>query len=233
LITRADFLAATALAAASPTAPTAASTASPTPQPEPSFPPLHFDVAAFDAALATTASHRHLFATTKLAGGLVLGQMRGIADAYSSIAVSSQDVRPVAVFYHGLSITLAFDDTVWNDYFIPTLPKGMRKVDDLQKDFSTVYDAKVRGNPCLHTTGKKDDSSIETLVADYQARFFVCNEAAKGFSEFIARRLKLDPLMVYQNLASHLVPKTMLTPSGVWAVHAVQERHYTYLQATL
>jgi hypothetical protein len=233
MTTRSEFLAGAVVSVAAPTTATPAPTSSPTAQPEPSFPPLHFDVAAFDAALATSAAHRHLFATTKLDGGLALAQIRGVADAYASLGVSSQDVHPVAVFYHGESITLGFDDVIWDDYFIPMRPKDKQHLNEYAKDFETVYDPKVRGNPCLHKTGKKEDSSIEYLVANLQARFFVCNNAAKGFSQYIAEHLKLDPLVVYARMAAHLVPNGMLVPAGIWAVHAIQERHYTYLQATL
>jgi hypothetical protein len=233
MTTRSEFLAGTVFAAASPLGGSPSPAASPTSWPEPSWPPLRFDVPAFDAALETTAAHRHLFAATKVAGGLVLGQIRGVADAYASFGVPAQDMRPAAVFYHGASVALGFDDAIWNEYFIPMQPKNAHDLSDFEKDFKTVYDPKVRGNPCLHQTGKKDDSSIEYLAANLQARFFVCNQAAKGFSLFAARRLKLDPLTVYARLAAHLVPNAMLVPAGIWAVHAVQERRYTYLQATL
>ncbi|MBV8148204.1 MAG: hypothetical protein JO092_03845 [Candidatus Eremiobacteraeota bacterium] len=234
MVTRGDFLASTALVVASPTGASPSPASSPTPQSEASFPPLEFDVTAFDAALSTTATHRHLFAATKLAGGLVLGQMRGVLDAYEDIGMPAAGVHPVAVFYHGLSVLLGFDDVVWNEYFIPTRSKRTQHMNEYERDFNTVYDPKVRGNPCLHKTGKKDDSSIEALVADAGARFFVCNNAAKGFAQYyIAPRLKSDPLKVYATLAAHLVPNAMLVPAGIWAVHAVQERRYTYLQATL
>jgi hypothetical protein len=232
MTTRGEFLAGAALATA---APSIAASPAPTssPSPEPSFPPLHFDVSRFDAALATTAEHRHLFATTKIEGGLALGQMRGVLDAYKEIGVAAADVHPVGVFYHGGSVVLGFDDAMWNEYFSQLHPKGIAVLKAYEKDFDTVYDSKTRGNPCLHKTGKKDDSSIESLVSDADARFFVCNNAAKGFALFIARSMKLDPLSVYSTLAGHLVPNAMLVPAGTWAVHAIQERHYTYLQATL
>jgi hypothetical protein len=233
MTTRSEFLAGAVLSAAAPMTASPAPASSATPEPEPSFPPLHFDVSAFDAALETTAAHRHLFAATKVEGGLVLGQIRGVADAYASFGVTAMDVRPAAVFYHGESVTLGFDDAIWNEYFIPVQAKSTHNLSVWEKDFRTVYDPRVRGNPCLHKTGKNDDTSIEYLVANLQARFFVCNQAAKGFSQIIARHLKLDPVAVYTRLSTHLVPNAMLVPAGIWAVHAIQERRYTYLQATL
>ncbi|MEO6836241.1 MAG: hypothetical protein ABI231_10115 [Candidatus Tumulicola sp.] len=232
--TRSDFLATGSLAMLTPGI-AAAKTPSPPPKPapEPSLPPLHFEVAAFDAALNTAAPHRHLFASTKIDGGVVLAAMRNTLNAYGDIGVATRDVFPVAVLYHGGSVFLAFDDAVWNEYLIPLQPKGARNLDDYAKDFDTVYDPKKRGNPCLHKTGGHEDTSIESLVADAGACFFVCNNAARGFAHYIATHLKKQPAEVYVQLAAHLVPNAMLVPAGVWAVHAIQERRYTLLQTSL
>ena len=233
--TRLDFLGAATLAALAPVAADAAASPSPapaaSPAAQPTIGPLPFDLAAFDAALETSAPHKHLFAATKLESGLVLGQMRGTLKAYAEIGTPLTDVRPAAVFYHGGSIMLAFDDAAWNAYFIPMQPKTAAGANEYSKDFATVWDGQKRGNPCLHKTGSADDTSIEGLTQD-GARFFVCNNAAKGFAGFIARALKKSPLEVYRGMVAHLLPNAMLVPAGVWAVHAVQERHYTLLQTT-
>jgi len=248
MTTRKSFLASgAALAALAPPAamasPSPAASASPpggaipqaapsaTPSPEPSFPPLKFQLSAFEAALKTAAPHRHMFAATHIAGGQVFGAMRGVLDAYADIGVPAKDVHPVAVLYHGGSVYLGFDDAMWNEYFIPLQPKGNLNLNDYAKDFNTVYDAGTHGNPCLPKSG--GDSSIESLVADAGAHYFVCNNATKGFATYIARYLKKDPVDVYATLAAHLVPNAMLVPAGIWAVHAIQERGYTYLQDNL
>jgi hypothetical protein len=233
MTTRSEFLAAGVASAAIPTlaAASPAPSSSPSPKPEPSLPPLHFDLTAFDGVLNVPAAHKHLFAAAKLNGGLILDNVRSTLTAYSSIGVSLKDVQPAVVFYH-FTTCLGFDDTIWNDYFIPTAPKKS-DLTEFAKDFNSVYDAKSRGNPCLHKTGKSDDTSIESLVADANARFFVCNNATRYVAGFMAKQLKLEPLQVYTKMTSHLVPNAMLVPAGVWGIHAVQERHYTYLQATL
>jgi intracellular sulfur oxidation DsrE/DsrF family protein len=38
---------------------------------------------------------------------------------------------------------------------------------------------------------------------------------------------------VYDRLTKALVPSASVVPAGVWAVHAIQERRFTYLQTTL
>jgi len=226
--TRGEFLAASAALAATPQV---AAAATPPPSPEPSFPPLRFDVAAFDLVLNVPATHKHLFAAAKLNGGLILDAARNTLTAYTDIGVSIKDVQPALVFYHFTSC-LGFDDVIWNDFFIPLQPKSP-KTSEFATDFASIYDGKTRGNPCLHKTGKPGDTSIESLIADANARFFVCNNATRYFAGYAAKQLKLDPLDVYGKMTAHLVPNAMLVPAGVWGIHAVQERHYTYLQATL
>lgn len=238
MTTRSEFLAAGVaaaaipnVAAASPT-PQASPAASPAASAEPSLPPLHFDVPAFDAVLNVAAPHKHLFAAAKLNGGLILDNARSVLEAYRSLGVSYKDVQPALVFYH-FTTCLGFNDVVWNEYFIPLQPKKGAAPVEFATDFASIYDGKARGNPCLHKTGKPDDTSIEALVADSNGRFFVCNNATKYFAGFAAKHLKLNPPDVYAKMVANLVPNAMLVPAGVWGIHAVQERHYTYLQATL
>jgi hypothetical protein len=229
--TRSDFLATGTLAMLTPAVGVSPPPSSPKPSPEPSLPPLHFDLGAFDATLNVAASHRLLFASTKLDGGIVLDAMRNTLNAYRDVGISLGDVRPVAVLYHGLSFALGFDDAMWNEYFIPVFSKAKH---DFTKDFDTVYTSKTRGNPCLHKHGGRDDTSIESLVADAGARFFVCNNAAQGFARYIiAPFLKKPAIAVYNDLVAHLVLNAGLVPAGVWAVHAIQEQKYTLLQTSL
>jgi intracellular sulfur oxidation DsrE/DsrF family protein len=229
MTTRSEFLSAGVAAAAIPAL--VAASPAPSPSPEPSFPPLHFDVAAFDAALDVPAAHKHLFASAKVNGGLILDSVRSTLDAYGTLGISVKDVQPAVVFYH-FSSPLGFDDLIWNQYVIQVMSKN-GKSGELSKDLASVYDGKSHGNPCLHKTGKEFDTSIESLIADANTRFFVCNNATMYMAGFFAKQLKLDRLTVYATMAAHLVPNATIVPAGVWAIHAVQERHYTYLQATL
>jgi hypothetical protein len=241
--TRKNFLASgAALAALAPVAATASPAAAPKPSPSASpaaagddIPELKFSLAAFDAALATPSIHKHLFTTVKIDSGEVFGAMRGTLDAYAGMGVALSAVRPVAVLYHGIAIALGFDDLVWNEYFLPfsagkmTSPQGVERA----ADFATVVDSKTKGNPVLHKTGGDYDMSIESLVADANAHFFLCNNATRGFASIMAKKLDKHPADVYATMSAHLVPNAMLVPAGVWAVHAVQERRYTLLQTSL
>jgi intracellular sulfur oxidation DsrE/DsrF family protein len=227
--TRADFLATGALAAL-------AATPSPKPEAKPAYPPLGFDTKAFDDALKSAsngpAAHRHMFAAQRIDSGQVFGTMQGVLDAYASTGVDVATVASVAILYHGMSVVLALDDAMWNRYVLPNRDKAFKEAKEQAKDLDSVYDASTKGNPCLHRTNKEDDASIERLTSE-GSRFFVCNHALQGVASFLARGLKADKLTVYRDLAAHLVPRSMLVPAGIWAVHAIQERGYTYQQVNL
>ncbi len=229
--TRKSFLAAGTALAIAPALAGAAETAKP-PSPTATNPPLNFDLAAFHAALTTTAKHKHAFASVKIDGAEVMGAMRNTLHAYADIGVAHNDVFPIAVLYHGVAITLAFDDTIWESYTLPFFHQSP-KDSDVTKDLASVIDAKTAGNPLREPQGGEWDRSITSLVSDAGARFFVCNNAARGYARTLANALKRDPDSVYDELARHLVPNAMLVPAGVWAVHAIQERGFTLLQTSV
>lgn len=219
--TRGDFLtAAGALAALIPTpGGTPQPGASPAgPPPMEDVLPRGFDLAAFDAALETPAKHKHLFAVITDAS-VALAATRSTLNAYHVLGIDAADVQPAVVFYHGPAVLSAFDDAMWNRYVIPT--KSVPPSDSKEK---------MTGNPLLKEKGGDWDSSIPSLVASADVRFFVCNLAAHGHASRFAKQLHLSAKGVYEDLASHLIPNAMLVPAGVWAVHAIEERQYTLLQ---
>jgi hypothetical protein len=227
MTTRKDFLAVGALAAAIPDIALGDAPAQNTPSGK-----LSFDVEGFTQLLDSSQSHKLLFAACELNGGEVLGAIRNTLNAYRDIGVTWNDVFPVAVLYHGLSICLAFDDSIWNGYIIPL--QGKRPKESAQaKQIASVRKAGTPGNPCLREQGGENDTSIRSLVADVGTRFFVCNNAVHGVSNLLATALGKSADAVYGDLVHHLVPNAMLVPAGVWAVHAIQEQRFTLLQTSL
>ncbi|HVA33492.1 MAG TPA: hypothetical protein VNG31_05050, partial [Candidatus Baltobacteraceae bacterium] len=122
MATRQSFIAANllagSLAALAAAAPARANSPSPSPAPKETIPPLEFDLAAFDAAAARPASHRHMFATTKVAGGVVLHAVQNTLDAYALLKEPLGAVTTAVVLYHGASITMAFDDAIWKELIV-------------------------------------------------------------------------------------------------------------------
>ncbi len=180
--------------------------------------PSGFQFGVFDAALATPAKQKHLFACITEAS-VALTAVRTTLNAYHVLGVPAADVQPVVVFYHGVAVLSAFDDAMWTRYVMPT---NSALASDLKE--------KITGNPLMKKKGGAWDSSIPALVASANTRFFVCNLATHGYASRFAKQLHLSAKDVYEDLASHLIPNAMLVPAGVWAIHAIQERQYTLLQ---
>lgn len=231
---RKDFLLAGALAAAMPAIADAdpAPAKAAAPPPEPPWPKFAFDLVAFNAMLDGTQPHKHLFTSVNIDKGTIFAMVRNTLEAYGDLDVPASDVLPAAVLYHGTGVTLGFDDAMWDKYIIPVSKKlaGVPEAKGIAAQFDAVVKPGKTGNPCLHGD---DGASIETLVRKGGLRLFLCNEATRGFSSAIAHHLGLNALDVYHDIAAHLVPNAMLTPTGVWAVHAVQEHGFTLLPVTV
>jgi hypothetical protein len=238
MTSRKQFLIASAAVAAA--LPAAADAASPSPAPAPSekpWPPFVFDTAAFDRALNGPQTHKHLFSTVEIKNGIIFDMVGNTLLGYKEIGVPLIDVLPAVVMYHGVSIAMGFDDRAWDTYVIPGVAKMKSSsgphAEAAVKQFEGVIKPGVKGNPFLHSHGGEDDNSIEALERQTGMRLFMCNLATRGFSEFLAKQLGMKAKDVYDDIAAHLVPNAMLTPSGVWAIHAVQQHDFTLLPVTV
>lgn len=199
------------------------------PRSDDEIPPLAFERAKFDALTSKAVDHRHLFAAQKIGDGYALEAMTNTYNAYTvGLHESKPSLLMAAVFYHGASIALAFNDHVWNALLIPALAKFPHSI---RADIGKVKAG--GGNPHLHQQKETTDvdTSVERLAA-LGSLFFVCNNATVGVAGLIAEALGRNQVEVYTELAKGLVPSAMLVPAGVWAVHALQEAKFTYLQAT-
>lgn len=226
--TRKEFIFASSLAAA--TAPALAladsATKSAAPRAQGDLPPFVFDRAAFEAITVRPVKHRHSFASIEIDEGLIFDAMTNVLDAYEqSLGENPPSVTSAAVLYHGLAITMGFNDVAWNELFIPAAAKDPR--------FKGKVPQAGSGNPWLHrkTVGSRD-ASIDALTAR-GAAYLVCNHAASGTAYDLATALGRAPADVYATMTANLVPQAMLVPAGVWAIHALQEAHFTYEHISL
>lgn len=226
--TRKDFLAVASLAALAPQIAAAAPTAQPAADPREVLPKLKFDVAAFDATLTKAAAHRHLFSAAPLDGGTIFAAIRNTLDAYRDfLDVGYEQILPVAVLYHGVSIALGFNDAAWNELFLPAMasyPPAVR----------AAFGAARRGggNPYLHAR-QAHDWSLESLVADCGLRTYICNNAMRSFATSAAKTLHMTPSAIYEKLTANVATNAMVVPAGVWAIHALQERRFTLLETSV
>jgi hypothetical protein len=207
--TRKDFLAAASLVAATSAAGTASAAET----------KLPFDLTAFNALLDGPQPHKHLFAACEIKGGEVLDMVRNTVNAYRDIGVPLTGVQPAVVLYHGPSIFLGLNDTFWNTYLGANAPK------DVLPQLATIRKDGAQGNPAL--------AQMTGLAADANTRFFICNNAAHGFSEMVGKVANVPAASVYADLTKSLVQNAQLVPAGIWAVHAIQEHRFTLAHTSL
>jgi hypothetical protein len=226
MTSRKDFLIGGTLAAAA--LPAAAQAAAPAPGATAlDWPKLAFDLKAFNAGLDGTQTHKHLYTSVEIENGTAFAMVQNTMLAYQQIGTPPSDITTAAVFYHGTAVLLGFDDVVWNTYIIP-LAKSKKvspRMAAPQAQISTYLPAKPAGNPAT--------AQIARLAQGASLRLYLCNEATRGFASAVAETLSLNAIEVYRTMTAHLLPSAMLTPTGVWAVHAVQEHHYTLLPVTV
>jgi len=214
--TRKDFLAASAVVSALAAAPGTAAAAEPPETPEPK---LNFDLAAFDAQLDGPQKHKHLFAACEINGGEVLEMVRNTLNAYRDVGVAWSEVQTAIVLYHGPAIFLAAGDAFWDRYL------GAPAQKNFAAQFATIRKDGAKGNPAR--------AQLKGLIADANTRLYVCNNAARGASEMIGKAQSVSKATVYADLTASLVANAQLVPAGIWAVHAIQERHFTLAHTSL
>jgi hypothetical protein len=192
------------------------------------IPELHMDLPAFDAILARDAAHKHLFTAKFVEGGLALGTMRTVIRSYGTLGVDAKNVFPVGVFYHS-AVVMALGDDTWNQLLAPAFPRFPKAFRD---DVGAIKTG--AGNPYAHRkTGATFDASLDALVENTGAHFFICNVALSGLASKLAQATNADPRDVYERVTKDLQPNVMVAPTGSWAIHAVQERHFTLQQTSL
>ena len=193
------------------------------------IPDFQFDQGRYNQLISRAAKHRNMFAAESINGGTVLLAINNTLHAYNTnLNTPDSEVLPVAVLYHGAAIALAFNDAAWTQLLLPSLPRISPM---LRADIQTLRLSS--GNPVLHRNPYGGaDQSVEALVSR-GTLFFVCNNALVGVSLSLAQALNRSPGDVYAQLSSSLVDGASLVPAGVWAIHALQEARFTYLQTSL
>ncbi len=189
-----------------------------------------FDQTRFKQIIGKPAQHRHLFGVAGIDAGEGLYAMNNTYETYKlSLGVPINEVYLVGVLYRVEPVAIAFSDDVWNEAIIPALPHMNRA---MRSNFESVR--VTAGNPFLYRPagGSGDDASVESLV-DRGATFCVCANATLQLANLVGTALRRDPQTIYQLFVANLVRGAVLVPTGVWAIHALQEAHFTYLQATL
>lgn len=186
--------------------------------------PTPFDLNAFHAILEKKAAHKHVFQIRKSEGGTGIVAMGTTMEVYKDLSVPSSDLLFAGVLHHGTSIVFAFDDAIWDKYPRALLKKDAVKLTTNEQDLATVASMAKTGNPL-----KMQITSLATMC---NAHLFVCNQALRGWTEYLAKQLGYQPSDVYSEFVAAMLPNASTVPAGVWAIHAIQERGFTLLPTT-
>jgi intracellular sulfur oxidation DsrE/DsrF family protein len=189
------------------------------------LPEWHFDQGRFRRAISRAANHRHMFAAGSISGGAIVTAMFNTFYVYErTLKTPDSQVFMTGVLYHGLAVALALNDRAWSELLLPALSSFPP---EFRNDVRTLGTA--GGNPVLHGGANQ---SLPGLVSRGSV-FFVCRNALAGVAGTVAHVQGRSPADVYAQISGSLVKGTMIVPTGVWAIHALQEARFTYLQTSL
>ncbi len=194
--------------------------------------PFRFDVAAFHERLRRPVAHRQVVsATSYQSGSNALGMMQRSIASYEDplgFAAGPDALHAACVMYAGISPLLALDDAMYAKY-----PLFVLADKDMHPDVTTWRDRakSVHANEAA--------PQYRELVEQHGASFFLCNHAFSGIAWRIAQLVapagkpvtREQVVAIHDELAAHLLPGTMLVPTGVAALNAVQEERFTFLPA--
>lgn len=121
-------------------------------------------------------------------------------------------MHAIAVLYAGNSISIAYNDQLWNELLIPVV-SGSSDVGTLTPE---------SGNPFSSTLAELSNDG---------SHFFVCNNALTEDARILGRMKQRSADDMYAFIAARLVPNAMIVPAGVMAINAAQEAHFTYVAA--
>jgi intracellular sulfur oxidation DsrE/DsrF family protein len=193
------------------------------------IPDLQFEPSRFKAIISRSATHRHLFAAGSIDRGFILSEIYNTLYTYDHwLSTPDSHIFAAAVLYHGMAVAMALEDGAWNDLLLPGLqglpPEGITDIHTMPSG---------SGNALLQRGPNGTTQQSLGGLASRGVTFFVCNSALSGLAMLLARTLNRTPRDVYTKLTGSLVHGASLVPTGVWAIHALQEAHFTYLQASL
>ncbi len=193
--------------------------------------PFRFDVGAFRTVVRRSSAHRQVFAATGTWQGGVdaLTHMRRSLESYADplgFNAGSGSLHVACVMFEGDSGLVALDDAMYAKYPIFVIAERRMHPETTQY---AEYAKTVHDNP--------SSSDYRLLAQAYGASFFVCNNALSGLAYDVAREttpgdtaVTRDRVVsIHGEMVRHFLPNTMLVPTGVAAMNAIQEERFTLL----
>jgi intracellular sulfur oxidation DsrE/DsrF family protein len=190
--------------------------------------------AAFEKILARTSRHRQVFASARLADGLVLHYMENSLNAYEHGFGEGPGTLHTAAVLYGPALAVTFQDRIWQKYHLNSVlaeaPPSQGMVGHVEEMVGSLLH---HGNEASTSANNPYASRVAALV-HRGASFFVCDNALHKLSTQLSVTMRSpDSDAIHNDLAAHLLPGAMVVPAGVAALNAAQEAHFTFFQATL
>jgi len=245
---RREFLgqvAASAIVLAGAACATPAATATPAPTPAPTSPPPNGNAqpqggggggpipprTSWDDSwfAKLTAKHKAVFDSPQIEDGLVIanatGYIRGMRDA---LGAADNDIQTVVVIRHA-AVVMLFNDAMWEKYQIGRV----RSVKAQRGDGWATKNQWV-GTAAPRPADGSPDRPQSTLAWLASRNHFIlgCDLATRNVASAIARDMKIESRVVYDDLTANLIPGVILQPTGVYACHRAQEAGCTYIRST-
>jgi len=133
------------------------------------------------------------------------------------------EITAMTVLRHGAT-GIAFDNSIWEKYELGSYFKITDTHTQKPSVRNLYYEPKQGDFPLPEVDGIKNLQTRGAL-------FCVCDLATKKLTKNMAAKMKLDPVDVYAEWISHLLPGIQLVPSGVWALGRAQEHGCGYIYA--
>jgi len=195
-----------------------------------------YDRAKMEAILGRPARHRHIIGYPRLQNSAAMRSAAHIMGAYQfAFGEGPGTVNIVVALYGPGTVMMLANDEFW----------ATTKAYDLTAALGELPPTTIRGprNPFYHAhtslsphddpedpAGYWHDYSVEALTKR-GVSWFVCNEAMHTAARELERLGDGTAASNLAKLKAHLLPGTLIVPSGSQSLVVAQERHFTYQAA--
>jgi intracellular sulfur oxidation DsrE/DsrF family protein len=195
-----------------------------------------YDLSATNAILRKPARHHLIIGSPRINQIAALRSAAHIMGAYEFAFGEGPGTTAVIVSLYGpSSIMMLMNDAYWADSKAFDLVQALGDLppQTLRTPHNPFYHARSAMN--VHDdpediNGFWHDYTVEALTRRGVA-WFICTEALHTASLELAELGQGDPASNFAELKAHLLPGTLVVPSGSQALVVAQESHYTYQAA--
>jgi len=195
-----------------------------------------YDRTAMEAILRKPARHHLIIGSPRINGFAAMRSAAHIMGGYQfAFGEGPGTINVVVALYGPSSILMLMNDAFWakSKAFELATQLGDMPAAMLKTDRNPFYHAHSSLNPHddpSDINGYWHDYSVEA-VTKRGVHWFICTEAMLTASRELARLGDGDPATNFAQLKAHLLPGTLIVPSGSQTLVVAQEMHYTYQAA--